>query len=342
MTLSGDRSLSFDELVSLLRGIFVANGCSDNVAAILANNCAAAERDGAFSHGLFRLAGYVKTLRSGWVDGAAVPEVGDASPGFVRIDANNGFAQPALAAGRELLVNKARRNGIALMAIRRSHHFAALSYDVEPFAKEGLVALTVLNSLTAVVPHGARKPVFGTNPIAFAAPRTGGGPIVFDMATSVMAKGDVRLAAQKGHRLPEGVGVDRDGHPTTDPNAVLDGGALQPFGGHKGSALSMMIEILCAALVGGDFSFEVDWSAYPGAQTPRTGQTLILIDPQVGAAQLPSLASRVQHLVDVLRAAGQERFPGDRRRENRARALAAGIPIRAEMLSAIDTMRSSN
>lgn len=331
--------MQFDDLVALVRDVLAANGCSDRVATILAENCVSAERDGAHSHGLFRLPGYVQSLRSGWVDGQAVPEVEDAAPGLVRVDARNGFAQPALAAGRELLLDKARHNGIALMAIRDSHHFAALSFDVEPFAEAGFVALSVVNSLTAVVPHGARKPVYGTNPIAFAAPREKGGPIVFDMATSVMAKGDVRLAAKEGRALPPGVGVDRDGRDTTDPQAVLDGGALKPFGGHKGSALCMMVEILCAALVGGAFSFEVDWSAFPGAQTPRTGQTVILIDPRAGGTRLPALTARVECLLETLREAGQDRFPGERRRETRGRSLRDGIPVSAETLAAMEAMR---
>lgn len=229
---------------------FLRHGTSAEVAAVLANNCAGAERDGAHSHGVFRIPGYVSTLKSGWVNGQAVPVVEDVASGFVRVDAQNGFAQPALAAGRALLVEKARSAGIAVMAIRNSHHFAALWPDVEPFAYEGLVALSVVNSMTCVVPHGADRPLFGTNPIAFAAPRADAEPIVFDLATSAIAHGDVQIAARKGERLPPGMGVDSLGQPTTDPKAILEGGALLPFGGHKGSALSMMVELLAAALTG--------------------------------------------------------------------------------------------
>ena len=164
------QNLSFDELTALLEKIFQHHGTSAEVARVLAENCAGAERDGAHSHGVFRMPGYVSTLQSGWVNGKAVPVVEDVASGFVRVDADNGFAQPALAAARALLVEKARSAGIAVLAIRNSHHFAALWPDVEPFAYEGLVALSVVNSMTCVVPHGADRPLFGTNPIAFAAP----------------------------------------------------------------------------------------------------------------------------------------------------------------------------
>ncbi|MFO3676708.1 Ldh family oxidoreductase [Pseudomonas protegens] len=322
--------LSLPALVQLLETILQRHGCRAEVARCLAENCAGAERDGAHSHGVFRIPGYVSTLASGWVDGQAVPVVEDVAAAFVRVDAGNGFAQPALAAARELLVSKARSAGIAVLAIRNSHHFAALWPDVEPFAEEGLVALSVVNSMTCVVPHGADRPLFGTNPIAFAAPQAQGQPIVFDLATSAIAHGDVQIAARKGERLPPGIGVDSLGQPTQDPRAILEGGALLPFGGHKGSALSMMVELLAAALTGGNFSFEFDWSGHPGAKTPWTGQLLIVIDPSKAAGQ--SFAERSQELVRQMHAVGLKRLPGDRRHQQRERSQHAGIAIPAEQL----------
>jgi delta1-piperideine-2-carboxylate reductase len=323
--------LSLEALSALLEKIFLRNGTSAEVARVLAQNCAGAERDGAHSHGVFRIPGYVSTLQSGWVNGQAVPVVEDVASGFVRVDANNGFAQPALAAARELLVQKARSAGIAVLAIRNSHHFAALWPDVEPFADEGLVALSVVNSMTCVVPHGADRPLFGTNPIAFAAPRADGSPIVFDLATSAIAHGDVQIAAREGERLPAGMGVDSLGQPTTDPKAILEGGALLPFGGHKGSALSMMVELLAAALTGGNFSFEFDWKNHPGAKTPWTGQLLIVIDPDKAAGQ--SFAERSQELVRQMHGVGLKRLPGDRRHHQRARSLANGIELDSQTLA---------
>ena len=333
---AGSHAVSYPALVNLLQGIFLRHGTSPEVAAVLANNCAGAQRDGAHSHGVFRIPGYVSTLKSGWVNGQAVPVVEDVASGFVRVDAQNGFAQPALAAGRELLVEKARSAGIAVMAIRNSHHFAALWPDVEPFAYEGLVALSVVNSMTCVVPHGADRPLFGTNPIAFAAPRADAEPIVFDLATSAIAHGDVQIAARKGERLPPGMGVDSLGQPTTDPKAILEGGALLPFGGHKGSALSMMVELLAAALTGGNFSFEFDWSNHPGAKTPWTGQLLIVIDPSKAAGQ--NFAERSQELVRQMHAVGLHRLPGDRRHRERRKAESAGIVLDDEILAQLHSL----
>lgn len=326
--------LSLDQLTALLQRIFEGHGVSAAVARCLADNCARAQQDGAHSHGVFRIPGYLSTLASGWVDGRAVPQVEDIAAGFVGVDARNGFAQPALAAARELLVRKARDAGIAVLAIRNSHHFAALWPDIEPFAREGLVALTVVNSMTCVVPHGAQRPVFGTNPIAFAAPCAGRDPIVFDMATSALAHGDVQIAARDGHEVPLGTGVDSAGQPTQDPQAILDGGALLPFGGHKGSALSMMVELLAAALTGGNFSFEFDWSGHPGAKTPWTGQLIIVIDPDKSRGT--PFAQRSEVLVKQMEEAGLTRMAGDRRYKERARAQREGIALRPQDLQQLE------
>ncbi|MFS0827189.1 Ldh family oxidoreductase [Pseudomonas phoenicis] len=323
--------IPFTELVALLQGIFQRHGCSERVAAVLAHNCASAQRDGAHSHGVFRVPGYVSTLASGWVDGRAEPRVSDVASGLVSVDACGGFAQPALASARELLLDKTRKAGVAALAIHNSHHFAALWPDVEPFAEQGLIALSVVNSMTCVVPHGARKPVFGTNPIAFAAPCEGQAPIVFDMATSAMAHGDVQLAARAGQPLPPDVGVDAAGEPTTDAQAVLEGGALLPFGGHKGSALSMMVELLAAALTGGHFSWEFDWAGHPGAKTPWTGQLLVLIDPSKTQGQ--GFAQRSRALLEQMQGAGLSRLPGERRHRERAIAAQAGVALTADELA---------
>ena len=332
MTVKKDMTaIAYDDLVALLHTIFIRFGTSDEVASILSRNCAAAERDGSKSHGLFRVPGYVSTLKSGWVDGKAEPLVEDAAGAFVRVDAMNGFTQPALAKGTPLLLEKVRQSGIALMAIRQSHHFGALWPDVEPFARQGLVALSVVNSFACVAPVGGHLPVYGTNPLAFASPREGGDPLVFDQAASALANGDVRLAAREERSLPPGSGVDRTGAPTTDPRAILDGGALLPFGGHKGASIAMMIEILSAALTGGQFSFEVDWSKHPGAETPKTGQLLIVIDPEAGGGR--HFAARVEQLIGRIHDAGQERLPGDRRYALRRQAEATGIPVTETLLA---------
>jgi delta1-piperideine-2-carboxylate reductase len=325
--------IPFAQLEALLRAIFLRHGCSEHVADLLSANMARAEADGAHSHGVFRIKGNLGSLDSGWLDGKAVPVLEDVAPGMLRADGRNGFSLPVLAAAAGPLMAKARANGIAVLSVRKAHHFSAVWPDIEPFAREGFLALAMVNSMANVVPHGGRKRLYGTNPMGFAVPRAGTDPLVFDQSSSVMANGDVQIARREGRQLPPGTGIDRDGNPTTDPNAILEGGALLPFGGHKGSSIAMMMEIMGAALAGSDYSFEMDWSRHPGAATPHGGQTYILIDPNRGAVN--SFADRVEVLFDAIHDAGQSRLPSDRRYANRRDSLAKGIALEDDVLAEI-------
>src|ERR1700730_9372235 len=217
------QTVSVRELTDLVVRVFLRHGVSAENAGPVAETVVAAERDGAASHGLLRLPGYVSTLKSAGVDGRAAPVVADATPGLVATEAANGFAQPALRASTPLLREKARRQGIAAVAIRKPHHFAAVWPDIEPFAVEGFIALAMVNGRLRIVVWGGKRKLLGTSPMAFASPRPGRLPLVWDQASSVMAQGEVLLAAQRGKRLPAGVALDAEGNPTTDPRAMLDG-----------------------------------------------------------------------------------------------------------------------
>lgn len=322
--------ISFAELQGLIREILEANGCSRHVADIVAGRVAGAERDGTLSHGLVRMPGYVSTLRSGWVDGRAVPTVAETGASTLSADASNGFSQVALAAAAPWLMQRARETGIAMLAIRNSHHFASLYADVEPLAEEGLVALSFANSRSHLVPSGGTRKLYGSNPMAFATPRANGPPLVFDQASTVMSQGEVLVAAERGHSIPPGVGQDREGRPTTDPNAVLAGGALLPFGGHKGSSIALMIELLAAALTGASFGFEDASGDYPGARTSRAGQLILAIDPEKSAGA--AFRERVEELLVRVPGNGTARLPGERRLAARRAAEQDGIPVARETL----------
>jgi delta1-piperideine-2-carboxylate reductase len=319
------QTVTVAELTDVVTRILTRHGMLRENAAPVADTVVAAERDGSAGHGLLRLPGYVATLHSGWVDGRAVPLVTDAAPGLVVTDAANGFAQPALHASAPLLRRKASQQGIAALAIRNSHHFAALWPDIEPFAAAGFITLGVVNGRRRMVVWDGKQKVLGTSPMGFACPRPGRLPLVWDQASSVMAQGDVLLAAERGEQLPPGVGLDADGEPTTNPRALLDGGSALPFGGHKGSAIALMIEVVAGALTGGSFGFEDRSAEYPGAQTSLAGQTIILIDP----AQVPGnhYFERIESLFAAITESGVTRLPADHRYARRERSLRDGIEL---------------
>lgn len=301
------------DAIAAVQAVLVTHGYAPDTAFVLAENCLTAERDGSHSHGLFRLKDYLATAADGSVNGQPVPRVHDVAPGFIRVDADNGFAQVALHAVRHLAMAKAWSNGVAVIAVRNSHHLGALYLDVAPFAAEGFVAMAFVNSGLFTAPPGGRRAVYGTNPMAFAAPRAAAPPLVFDQSSSTVAHGDLQVAARNGSRLPDHTGIDVHGHPTGNPDAILDGGALSTFGGHKGASIALMVEVLCAALVGSDFSHELTAQGVETSRTAHTGETIIVIDPRVGAGGLPQLSDRVDVLVAALKDAGQARVPGERR-----------------------------
>ena len=250
-----DVELSLAQARRLARCCLAANGCDDANAEAVADAITRAERDLCTSHGLFRLPGYVASLRSGKVNGAARPKVETLAPGVLRIHGDGGFAPLALQLARDPLAEAAATQGIAALALVEIYHFAALWAEVEPLAERGLCAFAFHASKAAVAPAGGTAPVFGTDPMAFGWPRRSGPPMVFDQASSALAKGEVMIAARDGHDLPPGIGIDAQGGATTDPAAVLEG-ALLPFGGYKGAAIALMVELLSGALIGEWCGFE--------------------------------------------------------------------------------------
>ena len=317
--------ISIDYLTGMVTRAFIANGVSDHNARIIAGVVVMAERDGCRSHGVFRMPGYITSLRSGWLDGKALPKIVDSGASAIRADARNGFMQVAMDAARPLLIEKARAHGTAALGMTNGHHFAALWPDVEILADAGLVAITFVNGRSGIAPWTAKRKIFGTNPMAFACPRKSGAPLVWDQASSVVARGEVLLASRDGKTLREGIGIDFAGNPTTDPKAVLAGGALLPFGGYKGSSIAAMVEIMAAAVSGGEFGIEDRSVGVAGAETPRSNQFVIAIDPRRFAGD--GFLERVEFLLSNIISAGAERLPGDRRRTARRKSVQEGIEL---------------
>ena len=319
-------ALTLSEVEDLARTCLLANGCDRANADAVAATVTAAERDGAKSHGLFRMPGYIASLRSGKVNGRADPKAEVIAPAVVRVDGDGGYAPLAHERSRPPLIARAREQGLAALALVRVHHFSALWVEVEALAREGLIAFACTAYTPAVAPAGARQAFFGTNPIAFGWP---GGysrpPMVFDQATAAMARGEVMIAARDGHELPPGVGLGPDGQPSQDPNEVLKG-VLLPFGGYKGSAIAMMVELLCAGLIGEGFSFEAARYDNRDGGPPRGGEFMLAIDPgRFGDGD--GWRGHAEEFFKELTALHGVRLPGDRRYANRARSPHDGVEI---------------
>lgn len=329
--------MSVAEVQALAETVLARLGLSSGQAAAVAATIAAGERDGCAAHGLYRLLVSAHTLRAGKVTPDAVAEVDDAAPGLVRVDCRGGYAQIGFEAGRPVLAAKARQCGIAALAINNCVHFAALWPEVETLAREGLVAFAFTPSHAWVAPAGGTAPIFGTNPIAFGWPRPGPHPFVFDFATSATARGEIELHRRAGKPIPTGWGLDPEGRPTTDAAEALAGSMLT-FGGHKGSALAAMVELIAGPLIG-DMTSAESLAADDGAgASPLGGELIIAIDPQgfLGGAAAAHLA-RAEQLFEGITGQGA-RLPSQRRYEARERSLAEGVEIPASLLRDIEAL----
>jgi LDH2 family malate/lactate/ureidoglycolate dehydrogenase len=320
--------LTLEQVQVLAWRVLRAQGVSDPQAHAIADTITAAERDDCQSHGLFRLPGYVSSVRSGKVAPDVVPQVRELAPAIVQVDGQRGFAPLALQVGCAPLAEKARRHGIAALAVTRIYHFAALWPEVEALAMQGLVAFAFTAAMSYVAPAGGNKPLYGTNPMAFAWPRPGHPPLVFDQASSASARGEIQLHLRDGRPIPPGWAIDAEGHPTTEPAAALAGAQL-PFGGYKGAALALMVELLAGALIGEVFSFEASALDNNDGGPPIGGELIIALDPArcMGDGGGQHQLEHAEQLFARILAQEGTRLPSDRRYAARQRTPIQGITI---------------
>jgi len=324
--------LSYDEVHALARDTLLAKGCDAPNATAIADNMARAEADGARSHGLFRLALYAKHLEGGAADGQARMTVERLAPAVLRVDAGTGFAPMAHSVGLPALIEAARAQGLAALAITRAIHIAALWPEVSALADAGLVGIAMTGSPPYVAPAGGTRPFFGTNPMAFAWPRQGDQPpMVWDQASSFCARGEISLALREGHSVPEGAGIDADGQPTTDPAKILEGAQLA-FGGYKGASIALMVDLLAGPLLGEPASFEAK-PAFKGALVPG-GEFILALDP-AAFGDAAGWRDRGEKLFHAMLAQEGVRLPGMRRAAARAASAADGIPVSKVQLAEI-------
>lgn len=334
MSGSGDGNrvrVSLQEVEVLAYRALRGSGTAEATARVVARSVWAAERDEIPSHGMMRVPTYCEHAACGKVDGHARPTLERPAAGVLWVDARTGFAHPAIELGFGALVPAARENGIASLAIGNSYNCGVLGHHVERLAEQGLIGFGCANTPAAIAPWGGSRALFGTNPLAFAVPRGAGEALVIDQSSSVVARGEVMLRAQQGEEVPAGWALDARGEPTRDAKAALAGSML-PFGGYKGAAIALMVEVLAAALTGANFSFAAASFANSEGGPPRTGQWFMAIDP---ATLGPAFGERMETLVEAIAKQPGTRLPGARRSAARARTEAEGVVLSSALLAAV-------
>ncbi|AWI75224.1 sulfolactate dehydrogenase [Parazoarcus communis] len=322
---------TIDHLLELTAAALTRAGAGPDMAASTARSLVAAEAQGLASHGLARVSQYAAHLRNGRVNGDAKPKVVSERAAACLIDAEEGLAFPASDLAIREAIERARKCGVAFAGITRSHHFGVAALHLEAVAAAGMVGLAFGNSPAAMPAWGGKRALFGTNPVAAVFPRRDGEPITIDLALSEVARGKLMVAARDGKSIPTGWALDRNGEPTTDPKAGLEG-MMCPAGGVKGAMLAMMVELLCCSLTGAAFGFEADSFFVEEGNRPRIGQAFLVIDP--GAlAGTDTYLERVETLLTAMLVDEGVRVPGDRRRGIALKAMSEGVEVADALLA---------
>jgi LDH2 family malate/lactate/ureidoglycolate dehydrogenase len=313
--------------------VLEAAGAAPDDAALVARSLVDSDTCGHPSHGVLRLPGYLDEMRSGRIDVTARPRVVRRSAATLLFDANWGFGQVSIAEAVSAAVRLAESSGVGLVGVVRSNHCGRLGFWGERIAETGawgLLCTSYDSGPYEVAPFGGTSASLGTNPIAYAIPRLGGKPVVGDFATSEVAAGKLLVAQQRGEAAPDGAVLDRAGRPTRSPGDFFAGGALRAFGGHKGSALALLVDLLSCGLT--------DSSSWSGGRDESFASFVLAIAPTVFVGR--EVGPRVEETVSRVRATRPEQpahpveLPGER--EQKLRAAAGGyIELSAETWHAI-------
>ena len=244
------------KLNKIIKKIFFKHGLSNNHASICAKALINAELVDASSHGLSRLKMYCDRIKKKVINPKPKIQIKNISSSISQIDANNSIGFVAADVGIKQAIKNAKKTGIGLVGIKNSGHYGLSGYYAEQAVKKNLIVFCFTNAPPAIAPHGAKKSLFGTNPICFGSPTSSKIPFILDTSVSMINRGKIRVAAKTGKKIPRGVALDKNGQPTTDAKKALAGVQL-PIAGFRGSGLAWMVDILSGVITGGNHGGKV-------------------------------------------------------------------------------------
>jgi LDH2 family malate/lactate/ureidoglycolate dehydrogenase len=324
--------------VRVLEARGIARGDAEDAARILVTG----DLMGHATHGVLRLESYGERLRSGAMDANARITVEEAASAIVRIDGANALGPlVGLRALREAM-SRARTHGVGLALARNSNHFGAIAPYCLMAADDGFASMIGSNASTTIAPTGGAETRLGNNPLGFGVPRPGGRPVILDMAMSVVARGKIRAALQKGESIPDTWATDRNGNPTTDPKAALDG-FLLPFGGYKGYGLALVVDLISGVLSGAAYLDHVNsWLDDPD-KPGNLGHFFLLIDTRV-LGSTDWLARRMADFDAIVHGTPRAdpsvpvRLPGEIELERLAQHRREGIAMDARLIARLEAL----
>ena len=322
-----------DALRAQAADIARAAGLAAEPAAQLAHCLVDADLGGTATHGLSRLAIYLKRIRAGLIDPDAELKVDRRRAATLALDAGNGLGQVMSLRTLDMLTPIARETGVAVATVRNSQHFGAAGYYTNKAARDGLILLAMSSVEPSMSPTGGADAFFGTNPIAAGFPTGKGWPVKIDLATSIVARGNIIAAQKRGEPIPEGWALDRNGNPTTDASAALLG-TIKTMAGHKGYAVALMVESFSSILSGSAVGPAIG-SMYKNMDRKQdVGHFFMLLDVEAFMA-LDEFTARMDAAIDGLKAGRTQPgvdeilIPGERSHRTRERNRRDGVPLDA-------------
>ncbi|MEE0938850.1 L-sulfolactate dehydrogenase [Methanobrevibacter sp.] len=312
-----------DNEIALVKEILKKLGASEEDSEFVAEATIDADLKGFTSHGIGRFPQYLVSIKSGTINLKDDITIEKETPAIALINGNSGFGQAVSYKAMQIAIKKAKEVGIGCVGVHNTNHFGVTGFYSDLALRENCIGLVIANTDPAIAPLGGSKPLIGTNPIALGIPSET--YITVDMATSVTARGKIIESKRKGLDLPDGWALDKDGNPTNDPEAALEGSIL-PFGGFKGYALSLLIEILTGPLVQAGYGLGVSGTASP-TQDCTKGDLYVVIDPSK-FGDFGEFVANTEDFVSQVRSTGETvAIPGDLEVKRIADAEANGVAI---------------
>ena len=331
------KNLTLLQVDDLARRALSACGAHGHQLDIAVQSVVDAECDGIRTVGLGYLPLYCGHLQVGKLNKDAVPSHEQIAGAAIRANANSGFAHAAFVEAEADFYALAKQQGTAALSIVDSYSAGVVGWFAKRMADAGLIGLGFANSPSAVAPAPGASPFFGTNPMAFGVPRSSGPVIIADMATSQTALVNVKKHAAQGKPIPLGWGYDKDGNPTTDANAVINGGALAHTGGFKGMLLSMLVDLLGGILSGPNCSFQAPVFKNMTGGEPKVGQFFIAISPgSITPGGDAVYSGRLEAMLTALLNEPGVNLPGADRHAFRQKAEQQGVEVEMELIDKLE------
>jgi len=316
-------------------------GVSAEDASIVADVLVDTSLEGIDTHGISRLPIYLTRIQNGRINAKPVIKVDQTSPSLANVDGDNGLGQLVAVRSMQVAVNLAREAGVGAVATRHSNHYGASSYYCKMASSNGMVGMAFTNTPSGIPPWGGKQAYFGTNPIAFAFPGKEQ-PVVIDMSSSTVARGNIILAAKEGKTIPEGWAIDSQGRPTTDAKAAL-AGAVLPMAGPKGYAMALAVEILSGILSGSAYGPRVGWIYDDSTDPVDIGHFFLAID--LGKIMpLGEFLGRLDRMIGEIKGSPKAEgvqeihIPGERRHNAAGKRQREGIPVPDQLLAELNQL----